>query len=86
MKQCVGALQAACPQNTVNRSTAFVNMCELRQSINKCTKNQILQLVKKNEKISLGSQKLRDALKLKRAQLHQNPYDDDTNECFAVRL
>ena len=39
MKQYVGALQAAGPQNTVNRSTAFVNMCEMRQAINEPGKN-----------------------------------------------
>lgn len=86
MKQYVSALEAAFPQNTVNWATAFVNLCELRQAINKFGKNRILQIVEKIEKPSLDSRKLRNALKLKRAQLNQKPYDETKGKCFAVRL
>ena len=86
MKQYVSALEAAFPQNTVNWATAFVNLCEMRQAINKFGKNRILQIVEKIEKASPGSRKLRNALKLKRAQLDQNPYDETKGKCFAVRL
>ena len=86
MKQYVSALEAAFPRNTVNWATAFVNLCELRQAINKFGKNRILQIVEKIEKPSLDSRKLRNALKLKRAQLNQKPYDETKGTCFAVRL
>ena len=86
MTSYIASLKGARPRQTVNRSTAFVNLCEHRQAINEFGAGRVAHIVSTASRSAMEAKKLQAALECKKVELVSNPHEAAGVDCFAVRL